>query len=168
MNFIDKNGDWFSFISLLISTMTFLVAVFIRRRLKDAEKLHFVKTRIPENIDHLKTNSKRISELLADFQNQKTEIKAELSRCLSYLKSVEFTLQKKESKSIYDIKSDIKSVLKKKNHKTRLFFFPVFIEDWYNGKKLLHEQHIDSIYISLSGLITELDNLVKDKNNRIT
>jgi len=80
MDWIDKCGNLFSFLGLILTILTFAGVIWNKRILKVLNKKNFKLNRMPENLSDLKEISNKISDLLAEFEQNKKELKIELKQ----------------------------------------------------------------------------------------
>ena len=74
MDWIDKCGNLFSFLGLILTILTFAGVIWNKRILKVLNKKNFKLNRMPENLSDLKEISNKISDLLAEFEQNKKEL----------------------------------------------------------------------------------------------
>ncbi len=162
-DWINQNGNLFSFLGLIITIITFLGVLRTRRILKKLNKKNYKINRMPENFKDLKIISDNLSDYLADFGNNKKEIKIELSKISPILKSLSKSLNSDEKEYMQSLKKSIAGIDNWKYEGEKISKFKKFI---YKEKEM-SEHLITEVDIKLTRLITDIYNIDKDNNKNL-
>ncbi|MEQ9300573.1 MAG: hypothetical protein RIF33_18520 [Cyclobacteriaceae bacterium] len=158
---INLNGNWFSFLGLAISILTFMVAVWNRRGIEKLNKKNLKRTRMPQINSDLKTSYNSVTNLRAAFEDNRQEIKMEFSKISPLLSSLQKSLYSSEMKNVYKLEksmSQLDNWMTEENNSGITTWLKIKI----GLKQQLNESHVERVMINLNRLITEVDNIEKD------
>jgi hypothetical protein len=163
MEWIDKHGSLFSFLGLILTLLTFAGVIWNKRILKVLNKKNFKVNRMPENLSDLKEISDKISDLLIVFEQNKTDLKSEISKIQPILKSL--------TKSLSNNEMDNLTLLKNSINRIDSWTYEGEEKKWY--KKIFSKQKemtkvmVNEVDIKLTRLITDIDNIGRDHNKNL-
>ncbi len=109
-NLIENNGGLWSLIGILIALFTLYKVDSNKKLLKKFNKKNFKQNRMPENLESLKVISNNISSYLGDFENNKKNLKSEISKILPILKSLRKSLNPDEIDHYNTLKTSVKNI----------------------------------------------------------
>ncbi len=157
-DWINDNGDWFSFLGLILTFLTFVGVLLNKRNINKLNRKNFKVNRMPENLNDLKNISNSVSDLILDFDDKKKEIKSELSKISPILKSLKKSLNSGEIEHLKTLNSSIKNLDYWKIEGEKIKWFKK-----HSGKeKEMTERLVNDIEIKLTRLITDIENIGKD------
>lgn len=163
MDWINKYGNLFSFLGLMLTILTFIGVLWNKRILKALNKKNFKINRMPENLSDLKGISEKISDLLIAFEQNKKELKTELSKIQPILKSLTKSLTDKEMDNLLILRDSLKNIDN--------WTFEGEEKKWY--RKIFSKQKemttvlVNEVDIKLTRLITDIDNIGRDNNKNL-
>ena len=160
---INKYGNLFSFIGLLLTIMTFIGVIWNKNILNKINKKNYKINRMPENCNDLKVISENLSDFIADFPNKKKEIKSEISKISPILKSLSKSLDSDENENMLLLKKNIKGIDNWKYEGESIAWYKKLL----NREKEMTEHLINEVDIKLTRLITDIDNIDKDNQKNL-
>lgn len=162
-DWINQNGNLFSFLGLIITFITFMGVFRTKWILLKINKKNYKINRMPDNYTDLKLISEKLSDYLADFANKKKDIKVELSKISPILKSLSKSLNSDEKEFLKSLKNSIAGIdnWKYEGEKISRFKELIFKE------REMTEQLITEVDIKLTRLITDIDNIDKDNKKNL-
>jgi hypothetical protein len=162
-SWIDKWANLFTFLGLILTLLTFLGVIWNKKILNRLNKKNFKTNRMPENYSDLTRISEKLSDYLADFDNNKKEIKTEISKVSPILKSLKKSLNSNENENLVLLKSSIKKIDSWKYEGEKIVWYKKFIY----GEKNMTEKLVNEVDIKLTRLITDIDNISKDNKKNL-
>ncbi|MCC5928230.1 MAG: hypothetical protein JJU28_03200 [Cyclobacteriaceae bacterium] len=163
MEWVDKYGNLFSLIGLIITFFTLIGVVWNKRLLIRLNRKNFKLNRLPENLADLMKISENISDYIADFENNKKNVKYELSKIQPILKSLSKSLENNETDNMLKLKDSLKDIDNWTFESSEKKWFNIFSKQ----NQLMTEIMITEIYIKLNRLITDIENIGKDNNKSL-
>ena len=118
---------------------------------------------MPENLSDLKEISDKISDLLTIFEENKKELKTELSKIQPILKSLKKSLTEKEMDNLSILKNSLKNIDN--------WTYEGEEKKWY--RKIFSKQRemtyvmVTEVDIKLTRLITDIENIGRDNNKNL-
>lgn len=163
MDWIDKYGNLFSLIGLIITVITFYNVLRNKKILGGLNTKNFKLNRMPENISDLKNLSEYLSELLSDYDSNKKELKGELCKIQPILKSLSKSLVHEEMENLLILKRSLKNI----DNWTYEGVKKSWYEKGFIKQKEMSESMVIEIDIKLNRLITDLENIGRDNNKNL-
>lgn len=160
---IKNSADWFTVIGFFVTIFTFIGVLFNKKLIKRLNRKSFSINRMPENLNDLKTRSRSISILNAEFENNKSEILIEINKLSPILKSLKKSLNKGDLEHFNSLKTEIKKIKMVYYELSQVRFIPRIIGKYI----ILNEAFVDKIYRLLTVLITDIENITNDNNQNL-
>ncbi|MDR6457192.1 hypothetical protein J2786_000285 [Chryseobacterium vietnamense] len=161
--FINDYANLFTFIGFIITILTFIVAINNKKILKAINKKSFSINRLPENLEDLKNLSRKISVLNANYDTNKKTIVIEIKQISPILKSLRKSLNKNDLEHFNRLNIEIKKMKNVYHNSNDISFLKKIIKNYI----ILDERFVDNVYILLTVLITDIENIQKDNKQNL-
>jgi len=162
MDWINKNGDLFSFIGLFLTILTFIGIFLNNQAIERLNKKNFKINRMPENLRDLILISNTLSDLCVNFEENKKLIKKDIYKIIPVLKSLKKSLNHNELDSVKTLWDCVVSIdywhfEGKFNLIHRLLF----------TDKIMTEDLVTDVENMLTRLITDIQNIELDSKRNL-
>lgn len=151
-------ANWLEVIGFAIIIVTAIKVFLINKDVKKLNSKHLFQTRIEGHIKDLKKTSTNFSKLLGDYKSNIKEIRIEVSMCHINCLSIRKKVNKSDLICLSSTIDSANCIMNKKvrinKNRNRIILL--------KKHKYLDDSDIDSFYINLTSLITELEHLIKD------
>jgi hypothetical protein len=153
-------GSLASLIGLLASVLISLAGFLINNKIKDLKKKVLFNTRVDNLLNGLRKYLDNLNVFIRDFDNNENNIKLELSKCKSQIESIVPKLPDEEQKDFKELLKILRKISQWRFEESPKWFMNVISN---RGDIYKREEDVWEVLYRLFGVVSKLDNLVKDK-----